>query len=241
MSVFVPDYYKLFRCSAGECMHTCCRGWEIDIDEESLNRFMSHSDISKHIELGETPHFKLKDDDSCPFLNDNGLCNMMLKYGINSVCRICADHPRFRNIWTDMTEIGYGLVCEEACKLILSRNTPLELVPLGEDDSIVLPADEGWLYDVRENLLSGIKETGPKARLLEYLIFRHIPDALYDDRLEERISFIEASFKEITGRWEETDGSLDAISEIAREWSYDVEYDDEELEKRISSFSSMEC
>mgnify|MGYP006874698003 CR=1 FL=1 len=33
-----PDYYKEFKCIAGECRHSCCIGWEIDIDEETYKR-----------------------------------------------------------------------------------------------------------------------------------------------------------------------------------------------------------
>ena len=31
----VPSYYKNFRCIADKCPDNCCRGWEIDIDEDT--------------------------------------------------------------------------------------------------------------------------------------------------------------------------------------------------------------
>ena len=43
------------------------------------------------------------------------------------------------------------------------------------------------------------------------------------------------SFREIIDAWTQTDGSIDALVECARAWSYDVEYDDEELERRLSA------
>ena len=73
-----------------------------------------------------------------------------------------------------------------------------------------------------------------EARLREYLIFRHLPDALYDGLLDERIAFIHSAAEEITSAWSKTDGSLEAIIEATRAWSYDVEYDGEVLEKKIS-------
>ena len=30
-----PDFYRAFACKASFCRHSCCRGWEIDVDEES--------------------------------------------------------------------------------------------------------------------------------------------------------------------------------------------------------------
>ena len=34
-----PDFYDAFRCTADRCRHTCCRGWEIDIDAETAARY----------------------------------------------------------------------------------------------------------------------------------------------------------------------------------------------------------
>ena len=36
MKLFAPEYYKQFKCIADKCTHSCCIGWEIDIDEEAL-------------------------------------------------------------------------------------------------------------------------------------------------------------------------------------------------------------
>lgn len=236
MRIIAPDYYKDFKCIADRCRHTCCVGWEVDIDSESFERFKDHCDISKHINMDDHPHFSLLEGERCPFLNDDGLCRMIISHGEEMLCQICRDHPRFRNYWTGSTEIGLGLVCEEAARLILGRETPMKLTVLSEDrDHSTLPDDEQWLFDLRNDLLSSVDLKGPEARLLEYLIFRHLPNALYDGRLEERIEFINRSFNEIADLWDNTDGSLDEICEAARAWSYDAEYDEDELEKRIAS------
>ena len=112
----------------------------------------------------------------------------------------------------------------------------MEIVCISDDgEETELPEDEAWLMDLRTRLLQNVSETGSKARLMEYLIYRHLPDALYDDRVEERVAFITQSYEELTQAWEESDGGLEAFVEICRQWSYDVEYDDEELERRIAS------
>ena len=232
-----PDYLREFHCIAGACQHTCCEGWDIEVDEESLPRFLAMPDIAPQISTDDTPHIRLLPGDSCPFLNGDGLCEMILKHGEDVLCQICRDHPRYRNYWSDRTELGLGLVCEEAGRLILGRETPMKLVVLSDDgNDEELPEDEAELLSVRDNLLNGITEKGPKARLLEYLIYRHIPDALYDDRLAARIRFVQESFREIVDVWNGTDGSLDALIECARQFSYDVEYDDEEKERRLTEY-----
>lgn len=38
MKYKVPSYYKDFKCIAGSCKHTCCEGWEIDVDEASVRQ-----------------------------------------------------------------------------------------------------------------------------------------------------------------------------------------------------------
>lgn len=234
MKLIAPTYYSAFRCIADKCRHTCCVGWEVDIDAESLDRYRKFPDICGKIEASDTPHFCLDDNERCPFLNGDNLCQLILRYGQDFLCQICRDHPRFRNFWSDRIELGLGLVCEAAGRLILGRETPMELVVLSDDGEFSpLPKDEEWLLQYRQQLLDGIPETGPKARLLEYLIYRHLPDALYDGRVEERTAFIWRSFREITDAWGKTDGSFAALVECARVWSYEVEYDDEELERRL--------
>lgn len=68
-------------------------------------------------------------------------------------------------------------------------------------------------------------------------MFRHLADALYDGRTEARLAIILASFREIMGLWAGTGGTLPELVEVCRQWSYDVEYDDEELERRLNAFS----
>lgn len=235
MKVFAPDYYNDFHCLAGACHHTCCQGWEIDIDEDSLPRLLSIPEIAAHVSDDEPAHIRLLEKERCPFLRSDGLCDIILSYGEDMLCDICRDHPRFRNYWTDRVELGLGLVCEAAGKLILSREEPLKLVCLQSDnDNSELPEDEAWLMRYRDELLKSINRAGPEARLLEYLIYRHLPDALYDGLVEERTRFVFSSADEILSKWSQSPGTLDDLVECARQFSYDVEYDDEVLAKRIA-------
>ena len=236
MNIYVPEYYPAFRCVASACRHTCCAGWEIDIDDESLARYELlpgpfGDRVRRCVSRGDTPHFILTEDERCPLLNGDNLCELILHEGEGALCQICADHPRFRNYFSYRVEMGLGLVCEEAARLILSWPRPLRLIRLEGDEAETPTEDERYLFDLRDRWLSGIPEEGPRARLLETLIFRHLPDALYDGRLEERIDFIRRAFAEIADGW--TDGRLPTLVERARAFSDQVEYDDEVLEAWI--------
>ena len=236
MKIVAPNYYKKFNCIADKCKHTCCKGWEIEIDDESMNRYADITDINAKIERGEDNHFRLLEDEACPFLLKNGLCEMILKYGEDMLCQTCTDHPRYRNYWADRIEIGLGMVCEEAARIILSEKDPisLEIISFDDAEEDELTEDEKWLLEYRDNMLSEVKETGPIARLKEYLIYRHIADALYDDRLEERVSFIDRFVQTVQNEWDKTEGDLEALIEIVRQYSYDVEYDEDEKEKWLN-------
>ena len=129
MIEIVPGYYKKFKCIADKCKHNCCIGWEIDIDEETLNFYNSIDTpmgerIRKNIE-GDEPHFILGRDDRCPFLNERGLCDIITECGEDALCDICTLHPRFKNFYSSFEETGLGLCCEEAARIILSEKDKL--------------------------------------------------------------------------------------------------------------------
>jgi len=133
-----PNYYKKFKCIAGECKHSCCIGWEIDIDEDTMEIYNSlegefAEKIRRNIK-GSFPHFILKENGHCPFLNENGLCDIILKFGDGAICDICYLHPRFSNFYENFTETGLGLCCEEAVRIILTENEKffIDLPPVTE-------------------------------------------------------------------------------------------------------------
>ena len=237
MNVYVPDYYPEFRCIASECRHTCCAGWEIDIDGESLARYERMPGdfgdrVRRSISAEGTPHFVLAEGERCPLLNRSNLCDLILREGEEALCQICRDHPRFRNYLSSRVEMGLGLVCEEAARIILTQPHPLRLIRWEGSEAEPRTEDEEYLLSLREGWISASGEEGPRARLLETLIFRHLTDALYDGRLEERIRFIRQAFAAITDGW--TDGDVRTLTEKARAFSDRVEYDDEVLEKWIA-------
>ena len=148
MKTIFPDYYKDFRCIAGECRHNCCIGWEIDIDEDTLEKYRAVSGefgerLSKNISCDGVAHFVLSENERCPFLNSQNLCEVIINLGEDHLCQICDMHPRFRNELPDRVEIGLGISCEAAGKLILSKKEPVKFLPkFDTDDEIVILRDE---------------------------------------------------------------------------------------------------
>lgn len=143
----VPNYYAAFRCIGGACRHTCCVGWEIDLDEATLARYRTAPDgwaerLCRQLSGDKAPHFTLTAEERCPFLNGEGLCDIQLSLGEAWLCDICREHPRFHNALPGRTESGLGLCCEAAARLILGQTEPMTLcvcgTPEGEDELIAL-------------------------------------------------------------------------------------------------------
>lgn len=151
-----PDYYKHFQCIAGECKHSCCIGWEIDIDPEMAAFYQTVDGplgerLKQHISMDDPPHFILGDQERCPFLNDRNLCDIILTLGEEHICGICTDHPRFRNELPGRVETGLGLCCEEAARLILSQKTPVVLEQSGNETC------EDSIIQIRDNVIAALQ------------------------------------------------------------------------------------
>ena len=149
-----PNYYDKFQCIADRCRHTCCAGWEIDVDKDTLARYRKMEGtigqkLKDNIVLDENPHFQLLgEEERCPFLNKQNLCEIILECGEENLCQICADHPRFRNELNGVEEIGIGLCCEAAAELILGQEDKCFLT--GEFDEKFLDPLEEKIYKSRQ-------------------------------------------------------------------------------------------
>jgi len=128
-----PDFYDDFCCKADKCRHTCCAGWEIDIDESTAAKYQQLGG-----ELGEKIRqnivaaagvwqFRLREGDRCPFLCADGLCELIRTADESILCDICTNHPRFFVTVGDYELAGVGLSCEKSCELLLADTAPLSL------------------------------------------------------------------------------------------------------------------
>ena len=156
MKKIVPNYYSKFKCIADKCRHSCCVGWEIDIDERSYDFYKAvggefGKKLKSNISLEDgTAHFILGDKERCPFLMENGLCELFINLGEDKRCDIFTMHPRFVNYLSDREEIGLGLTCEEASRLILSEKNKFSLISSGKNEGEALNDDEREMLSFRE-------------------------------------------------------------------------------------------
>lgn len=130
MKVRYPDHYKKFQCIAGACPDTCCAGWEIAVDPVSEERYRDAQKqlkktkpefarkLKKYVQNG----YIISEDVTCPFLNRDGLCEMYIELGPDSLCHTCKRHPRHMEDYGDLHEVMLLMSCPEAARLILEEN-----------------------------------------------------------------------------------------------------------------------
>lgn len=259
MITYVPNYYGRFKCIADKCQHTCCKGWEIDVDEKSMERFAAFEDIISKVKDNS---FILEGaSERCPFLREDLLCQMIIDHGEDFICDICKDHPRFRNYYDDRIEMGVGLCCEASCDLIIDNKEPFLLVPeksLSQEIAILNQFDTDIL--IRFDAISQLKlETSESISMYQDMevldeecakviaacerdedkISKFISEhksqfeqiaIYYAYRYPKMPSFAVEACKVIAGCAIEIGGSIKSIKEAARIYSSEVEYSDVNME-----------
>ncbi len=159
--------WENFRCIADQCRHSCCKGWEIAIDDATLRKYGTvpaplGQELRRNILIDdEGASFALRgEEERCPFLNEQGLCRLILELGEDYLSDICTEHPRFYHEINGVEEGGYGLCCEESARLLLSAREPLRLS--GEwgwrENTVSLARNRRLSLERRLGLLSALPE-----------------------------------------------------------------------------------
>ena len=127
-----PHYYEQFSCIAGACPDTCCAGWQIMIDEESLEKYRhvagTFSDRIKHSVDWEEACFRQDNLKRCAFLNEKNLCDLYENLGKEALCETCRKYPRHVEEFEGIREISLSLSCPEAARIILQMEEPVAFI-----------------------------------------------------------------------------------------------------------------
>ena len=154
MEVFYPKYYEHFSCIAGACPDSCCKEWEVDVDETAAAFYRSLDGA-----LGDRLRQVLKDtadgtlmtieNGRCPMWRQDGLCRIQAELGHDALCQTCREFPRIRHDYGDFVELGLELSCPEAARLILAL----------PHDFTVEEADGGDAPDYEAEIMEILKES----------------------------------------------------------------------------------
>lgn len=142
MKVTTPKYYNKFKCIADKCEDTCCKGWEIVIDKNTLKKYKNNkSDFAKILNSkiilyeDNEPGFRLEGN-RCPFLNENNLCDIYINLGEDNLCNTCKLFPRVIEQYGNIKEISLSLGCPESARILLGQKDKITFQTLENDESI---------------------------------------------------------------------------------------------------------
>ena len=133
-----PYYYNDFKCIADKCPDTCCAGWQIVIDDETLEKYSNEKDefsyrLKNSIDWGEGVFFQ--NNGRCAMLNDNNLCDLVTAKGEGGLCRTCHMYPRHIEEFEGAREYSLSLSCPVAARIILEDTNKL-VFDIEENDEI---------------------------------------------------------------------------------------------------------
>ncbi len=131
-----PDYYDDFTCVAAACPDTCCAGWQIVIDEESLEKYSEVEGafgrrLVNSIDWQEGCFYQY--GRRCAFLNDKNLCDLYTELGEGALCATCKNYPRHTEEYEGLRELSLSLSCPIAAQMILSQEKFPEFVEYEDD------------------------------------------------------------------------------------------------------------
>lgn len=141
MKISKPVYYDSFRCIAGACPDSCCKEWDVQVDEASAAFYRSLAgrlgdDLRCGLVEADGQTVMEIRDGRCPMWRQDGLCRIQYELGEQALCRTCREFPRLRHDYGSFQEWGLELSCPEAARLILENPDPVyttEELPGGEE------------------------------------------------------------------------------------------------------------
>ena len=119
--------YNDFKCTANKCKFTCCEGWDINIDKDTYERWEKAEKDSTYLLNGvktkecngKEKYFINKETfEKCPFLDCEGLCNIVKSHGEGYLSKTCHSFPRIKNDFEIKSEFSLSCACPEVIEIL---------------------------------------------------------------------------------------------------------------------------
>ncbi|RGD04204.1 flagellar protein FliB [Lachnospiraceae bacterium AM25-11LB] len=194
-----PHYYDKFSCTADQCPDTCCAGWQIVIDENSLEKY---SNVSGDFGIRLLNSIDWREgifeqyEKRCSFLNAENLCDIYKELGADALCNTCRLYPRHIEEFENLREFSLSLSCPVAAKMILECQEPVRFL---EEEDEKEECEEDFedfdfllfdcLLEVREKLFSIVQNRTIPIEKRMYCVLKtakNLQTALDEGELFER-------------------------------------------------------
>lgn len=131
-NIFKILNYDKFKCIADKCEFTCCKGWEINIDNSTYNKWKSENldYLLEKVEVKdkkEVYFINKENHEDCPFLDKQGLCDIVKNHGEEYLSITCHTFPRIENVFDDRRELSLSCSCKEVVEIISNLNKKINL------------------------------------------------------------------------------------------------------------------
>lgn len=144
--ILKPNYYDEFNCIANDCEEHCCAGWRVDIDKGTFNKYRKLNnkfgiELNTHVKRNRNDgndvkyaKIKLNKTNSCPMLDEKGLCNIHKNLGADYLSHTCKTYPRMTSKYNDLFELSLTISCPEVARKVILNKEPIEF-DYNEEDS----------------------------------------------------------------------------------------------------------
>lgn len=114
------NIFDRFYCRGGECDFTCCQEWKIAVDVATYKKWQQNPNMpcncTRKIDEGRV--IKLNNEHKCPFLLEDGLCELVKKYGEEYISETCHIFPRQINDFGERKESSLVACCPYVVDII---------------------------------------------------------------------------------------------------------------------------
>lgn len=123
-----------FTCIGGDCPNSCCKNWDIDVDEETYRKWQALDDnnIAKEMLMNSIRTAKVNDKEiyilemdenkSCFHLDQEGLCSIQQQLGVDMMPSTCREYPRKQYNSRKRKVHSATLSCPEIVRQVLFSN-----------------------------------------------------------------------------------------------------------------------
>lgn len=191
--------YPHFHCLGGECPHSCCKGWQIPVDDETYRRYCDMRGaygraLRFHTWKTKAGRMIQKQLWRCPHWNSDRLCQFQVNGEPELMPIICRVYPRDAVIAAGEMEVTMELSCISMAQTFLEHLGRLRFLETDEDIESIWemdndePAFYAYLKKDREAILDYVWADGRELAdawqtLYAYIYRQH--DLIVRDRMDE--------------------------------------------------------
>lgn len=124
MEIF-PEFYNKFKCIADKCPDSCCKDWDVVVDDDSAEFYNTvkgeFGDKLRSLMTIDSDGDRIfvAQNGKCPFWNDKMLCDIYTNCGEEHLCKTCREFPRIVQDFTAFSEHMLSFACPEAARIML--------------------------------------------------------------------------------------------------------------------------